>query len=68
DFTGVNTRMLAHYDAAMGGRQPSHLPTDVGRILHVPIEVLKYDIFGDGASGGRKISSAPKVPPPGSAF
>ncbi|SNZ18930.1 hypothetical protein SAMN06265368_2007, partial [Cohaesibacter gelatinilyticus] len=68
DFTGVNTRMLAHYDAAMGGRQPSHLPTDVGRILHVPFKVLKYNIFGNSSVRGRKISTTPKVLPPVASF
>ncbi len=40
------------------------LPAGAGRIGDVLLQVLKYDVFGDGTVGRREVPPAPKAPPP----
>ena len=40
------------------------LPTGTGRISDVLRQVLKYNVFGDGAISGREISTPPEMPTP----
>jgi hypothetical protein len=41
-----------------------HLPTGVGRFIRVALNILKYDVISDVATGRAEISSGPESPPP----
>ena len=56
DFTPMTEAEIASLS------NTEQLPAGAGRISDVLFQVLKYDVFCDGAAGGLKIPPAPEMP------